>query len=189
MQTEIFSMYHDMKKHFLAVAQMNDLREIHDYAESLYGNIAKTEQYYKTGSNMADIVLNDKKQLAQTYGISMEAVIEEGCLAVLKNEDICTIFANALDNALEACKKQKHGQKYIIIKAFEKQSSLIICIRNSIGNPPKKEWNEFVTDKENRFYHGYGIKSIQLAAKKYEGEIHFSNTDTEFTMTLLIRKD
>lgn len=186
LQTEICSMYHDMKKHFLAVNQMEDICEVHRYVEELYGSITKAEQYYATGSNMADIVLNDKKQLAQKDGIIMEAIIEEHCLSVLKNEDICTIFANALDNALEACRKQKGDHKYITVKAFKKNSSLIICIKNSIESSPRREGGELITEKEERFYHGYGIKSIQLAVSKYQGEVHFSNTDSEFTLSIVI---
>lgn len=186
LQTEICSMYHDMKKHFLAVNQMEDICEVHAYVEELYGSITKAEQYYATGSNMADIVLNDKKQIAQKDGITMEVIIEEGCLSVLKNEDICAIFANALDNALEACRKQNSAHKYIIVKAFEKKSSLIICIKNSIEGSLKREGGELITEKEDRFYHGYGIKSIQLAVSKYQGEVHFSNTDREFILSIVI---
>lgn len=187
-QTEIYSMYHDIKKHFSVVSQMKDIDEVHSYIEELYGNLTRAEQYYHTGSNMADIVLNDKKQIAQTAGITMEVIIEEGCLCILKNEDICTIFANALDNALEACQKQSKNPKYIIVKAFERQDFLMISIKNSIENCPYREWGELVTEKKEQGLHGYGIKSIQLAVEKYQGEVRFSNTDCEFILSIVIDK-
>lgn len=188
LQTELYSLYHDMKKHFFAVSQMKDISEVHTYIEELYGSLTRAESYYHTGSNMADIILNDKKQAAQKAQTAMEVVIEEGCLSILRNEDICTIFVNALDNALEACEKQKSHQRYIVVKAFERQSFLIICIKNSIEHAPQKRRGELVTEKKEHTLHGYGIKSICLAVERYQGEVYFSNTDREFILSIRIEK-
>ncbi|NGT96949.1 sensor histidine kinase, partial [Clostridium perfringens] len=100
--------------------------------------------------------------------------------------DICTIFSNCIDNAIEACKKIKDNNRYISLKGNCVNNFYVIKIENSKTNKIKKLNGDFLTDKKDKFLHGIGLKNIRLALEKYNGEIIIEPLDDKFILKMLI---
>lgn len=45
--------------------------------------------------------------------------------------DLSIIINNALNNALEACRRQKEGRKFIELSAYRRQNMFFIIVKNS----------------------------------------------------------
>ena len=87
--------------------------------------------------------------------------------------DLCTIFGNALDNAIEAAALVEDAERRMVhMSVSRKKNFLMITLRN--------------TTKADAFSHGYGIKSIRQAVSKYGGTAEFGIRDGFFTLQIMI---
>ena len=50
---------------------------------------------------------------------------------------------------------------------------LIIKVENGYGHDLKREDGKLLTTKSDRTFHGWGLKSVQTAADRYDGSIVF----------------
>ena len=111
----------------------------------------------------------------------------------MKPVDICSLFANAFDNAIDACVKLPETSKKtvsFIIKRTEKY--LNIRIENSVLKADPEiagrlfEDVERFTSKENKNIHGYGTRNMKEIIDRYDGMIKAETTDERFILTINI---
>ena len=101
--------------------------------------------------------------------------------------DICTIFGNALDNAIEACQKiDASDQRIIRISIQESINTLHICISNPVKSKVNIVNNNILTTKEDNTNHGLGLFSIKKVAKKYKGKVAITCDDDVFSLSILL---
>ena len=79
------------------------------YVAELTGNIHKSADYVDANHMVVNVVLNQKYREAMEKGITMLITIGDLSKLALKEEDTVTLLVNLLDNAIEACEKQKTG--------------------------------------------------------------------------------
>ena len=70
--------------------------------------IDKLYQIVKTDNSFVNAILNQKLSEAKERGIDVKCVILTSFHGI-DNKDICNLFGNLLDNAIEANEKQKNG--------------------------------------------------------------------------------
>ena len=124
-------MRHDMRNHLLCLRELAEngkTEQIKEYLGELSGALRETEQTVYSGNEIADAIINEKEVLARAGGvrISLEGRLPEEI--TIKATDLCTIFANALDNALEAVKDLE--EKWIDIRIRQQGRMLFITFRN-----------------------------------------------------------
>jgi sensor histidine kinase regulating citrate/malate metabolism len=103
----------------------------------------------------------------------------------IKDEDIVTILANLLDNAIEACEKVTEGSRSIKFK-FLLEDKITISVKNPMKGKIKIVDNYPMSTKQNWSGHGIGMHNIEMAVKKYNGEVNYSSYDGFFTYTIHI---
>lgn len=169
-ETRVRKMRHDMRNHLLCLRELAEngkTEQIKEYLGELSGALRETEQTVYSGNEIADAIINEKEVLARAGGvrISLEGRLPEEI--TIKATDLCTIFANALDNALEAVKDLE--EKWIDIRIRQQGRMLFITFRNPTEEkevvPPGS------TRKEDPENHGFGILNMTYAAKKYQGSV------------------
>ena len=119
--------------------------------------------------------------------ISMTSVVDGSPFGFMDVMDICSIFGNALDNAIECEKKISDPEKRLIhVSAFTQKNFLIIRFENYYeGSLTFREQLPVTTKKEPEF-HGYGLKSLRYTVRKYGGEVDVSTQDNWFHLKILI---
>lgn len=130
-ETRVRKMRHDMRNHLLCLRELAEngkTEQIKEYLGELSGALRETEQTVYSGNEIADAIINEKEVLARAGGvrISLEGRLPEEI--TIKATDLCTIFANALDNALEAVKDLE--EKWIDIRIRQQWRMLFITFRN-----------------------------------------------------------
>lgn len=113
--------------------------------------------------------------------------IKENNLRNLDYFDIVTILNNLFDNAVEAAKKSDNG--YVSIVTNYRNNFSIIVITNSCSTQPEfNSSGELKTTKENPKLHGFGIKSVKNALKKYDGDLslEYERESGEFIATVML---
>ena len=101
--------------------------------------------------------------------------------------DICTIFGNALDNAIESVSLIEDPEKRLIhIAISHKKNFVLIQISNYCENTITMKNGYPVTTKADKGNHGFGLKSIRYTVEKYHGSLNFALNDNWFELKMLI---
>ena len=111
----------------------------------------------------------------------------------IQSYDIGVMIGNALDNAMEACRKLKaedpEAETFIRLTSFKKGKMIFIEVENSFnGRVVKKKQSEFpVTDKTDKREHGIGLLNIKHTAEKYHGAVDWSVDGKVFTLSVMMK--
>ncbi|WP_250672992.1 GHKL domain-containing protein (plasmid) [Paraclostridium ghonii] len=179
--------YHDLKNHIICIKNFNTKEEIISYINNLELQISDFENFRNTGNGTLDIILGEKTSIFKKHNIEFEDNINISKLKCIQDTDICAIFANALDNAIEACLKiDNEIEKRIEVKATYINGFAIIKFTNTKVNEIKFNDEHIQTNKCNKKMHGIGISSIKYIASKYNGEVIINYSDNEFILKIMI---
>lgn len=172
---------HDMKNHLQAIERLYASRETGEaqsYVEDIYHMLNVLGEKYYTDHHMLNIILNDKLQEAEREGIMVRAAIGDVKLTGIKDLDITTIFANLLDNAIEAAREIKNDA-YIDLKMDYFNEFIVVSIRNSMG---KSE-----STKEGHM--GIGLENVRYTLEKYHGTLHTGVENGAFQVNIMLPKE
>ncbi len=186
-QEKLRYVYHDLKNHMICMKSYDTKEEIISYINNLEFQINDFENLRNTGNKTLDIILNDKIHLCKKYNIEFEDSINISKLNFIKENDICAIFANALDNAIEACISiNDEIEKRIEVKATYINGFAVIKFINTKINDIKFTGDRIKTSKEDNKIHGIGLASIKYIVNKYDGEVIVNYSENEFILKIMI---
>lgn len=200
----IRGMRHDMKntlsviQRLLAGGGEKENRELQAYLSELNRSLEKLEVRFQTGNTVVDILLNMKYHEAARdvpdLTMEMDKLIFPKELAI-HGYDIGVILGNALDNAIEACRKLKAKEPgadaFIRLSSLQKGSLLILKVENSFdGRLSWKGREEFpVTDKADKKSHGMGLANMKSTAEKYQGAMDFKVKGKVFVLSVMMKNE
>ena len=141
---------------------------------------------FDTGNGIVDALLADKQQKAASSNIKIVfegAVVTENITAT----ELCVIFGNTIDNAIEACKKiDVEIEKIINIICKCNSGFLFLNMSNPVREPIIIKNNLPTTTKDEKSLHGYGLYSLDKVIKKHHGELNLSCSDSTFSLDLSV---
>ena len=194
----IRSMKHDMKNTLAVIMQLagREEAELQTYLSELNQNFDNLEFQFKTGNTVVDTLLNMKYHEAirtiPDMRIDAERLLFTDEMHI-QSYDIGVMIGNALDNAMEACRKLKaedpEAETFIRLTSFKKGKMIFIEVENSFnGKVVKKKQSEFpVTDKADKREHGIGLLNIKHTAEKYHGAVDWSVDGKVFTLSVMMK--
>lgn len=183
-QQQVSELYHDLKNHLLILKSKEDHPE---YINGLLNKISNFETFVDTGNSILNTLIYEKSKFSKFYNIDLKILVDLNYISAIKDFDICTIFGNAIDNAIEACLKMEAADKrYIRISANKMRKFLIIKIENSKSEDTLSYNDILKSTKADKNMHGYGLKSIHRAVHKYNGEIHTYFNQNSFSLKIAI---
>lgn len=188
-QERIRLLYHDINNHIACIKEVaKEQKELTQYINALEKEVQATRQSYKTGCTVVDAILRQKSIICDKKQISLSVNLNLSACNFIRDMDLCSIFANALDNAIEACDRIKNNEikKYIYMESQVIRGFLVIKIKNSKEHTNKWDNNSLVTQKKDKKLHGLGLKNIKRALDKYEGEYIIKEEINEFYLKLVI---
>lgn len=188
---EIRKLRHDFNNHIICISSLatnNNLQGINTYLENINSYMSNYDMHIKSGNDIVDAVLNNKILVAKKNKIDIKINAYVPKEIKISHMDLCAIFSNLLDNAIEACLKiGKHSSGKVDIKINPIKQYLSITISNTtINNPIKKSFN-FETTKNDNKNHGFGMKIIRDIVEKYDGHINYEYKDNVFTIKILLK--
>ena len=119
-ERELKTLKHDINNHICSIEAMLKQGEISTAKEHLHSLKTITDELGSvvyTGNLAIDAILNSKGVIAHEFGLSYSIRASLFTPITIEPVDICIIFGNAIDNAIEACNRIKGNktQKYIFI--------------------------------------------------------------------------
>lgn len=100
--------------------------------------------------------------------------------------DIAILFANVLDNAVNASLSQAEEKRFIKIKSRYEQNQMVILAENYFSGDVLFDNKGIPVSQENG--HGFGTKSILSIVKKYNGTAVFTHENNIFTAGFIFCK-
>ena len=198
------SMKHDMKNTLSVIMQLalneegQSNEELQKYLVEMNQTMERLDFQYKTGNSVVDVLLNMKHhELTRTMPniqLDIDRLLFPDNLQI-QGYDIGIIIGNALDNAIEACKKLKEKDRnadaFITLSSFTRGKMFFIEVENSFdGKITRKKYSEFpVTDKKDKKAHGIGLSNIKNTAEKYHGGVDWSAHNKKFTLTIMLQNE
>lgn len=179
--------YHDLKNHILVLRANGEASSQSEYLDKLEKEIHDYENFNKTGNQVLDTLLTSKNLQCTKHKINLTCVVDGSLFEFMDVMDICSIFGNALDNAIESVRKLKDYEKRIIhVDAFSEKNFLIIRFENYYEGEIEFDKELPVTTKVQKNIHGYGLKSLRYTVYKYHGEVNIDTRDHWFSLRILI---
>lgn len=178
---------HDMKHHLLVLREYGQEKQwdsLMSYLNELSEDILAKKKTGWTQTGILDTILEQKKTKAESKGIEVRVQADRIVGLPFSDMEICTLFSNLLDNAIEACEKIEDDRRWVAIQITRKSGMLYLTISNSIKDRPAEQEGKLITNKQNHQLHGYGIKSVQKIVRKYEGDFSYQIRESEFIVTI-----
>lgn len=184
-QMKVKKLYHDMKNHMICIENLYGKNE---YVESINNQLKECNSIFNTNNMILDIILNDKKRICESKGIDLIANINFKECNFIDSADVCSIFSNMIDNAIEACENIEDNSisKKINIKGTIVKSLYIIKCENPKNNIIKLKSGKILTNKKDKFLHGIGISSMKNSIEKYNGNLEVNDLNTRFLINICI---
>ena len=179
-----------MNSHLAIVGQLLKKGETEN-AETYFSQISSLIQDSSRRfcqNSVVNAVLNARYSMMQEAEIDSFFHISIDGMMLLDDVSLCTIFANTLDNAIEACQKIKSVQeRKIQLKCrYTENGYFSFELVNSRNNEIAVKKGQFISDKEDRRMHGIGISSVRSIVDKYQGTLDISYDECSFKVVILI---
>ena len=168
-------LFHDLHNHIGVLRQFlthEKYGEAVRYLDELQAPVRNLTATVWTGDETADYLINSKAAAAEAAGIRFQVQVEFPRRTNIRSVDLCAILGNLLDNAIEAARQVPDPSRRTAALTIRRiHQMLVIKVENSFSSVPVQENGELKTTKTEGGLHGWGLKSAQAAAEKYDGMV------------------
>lgn len=178
---------HDIKHQLNAIIGVENQEERKKYIKEIRNAISIYDAIYQTGNAPLDAILREKGFMCQEYQIKFSCMADGEALYFMDTLDIYALFGNAIDNAIESVMKEEDEEKRIISMQITRKGQMVyIHLDNYCKDEVQFEDGLPITNKNDKNYHGFGVKSIQHIAEKYDGELVLRQQKERFLLDILL---
>lgn len=180
---------HDIKNNLANISYLLNENHIEDsvkYINAITSALEATKSVIHCGNNYLDAILNYVLTICKSNNIDTKFEIDKIPKLNIDPTDLSSIFSNILSNAVEANLKLMDSKRYISLKVF--------CYKNYLSAIVKNPYNYAIieadgmpkTNKEDKLYHGYGLKSVKSSVERYGGIFKYSYEGNVYTSIIML---
>jgi len=177
---------HDLKHQIQGLKAATN-EEWDKYIEEVEDSIMIYDTVVKTENEVLNTILSEKSLYCEKHRIRLSCIVDSNQLDFMSTLDIYVLLGNALDNAIECVTNHKDKEKRVISLTISANGSFL-CIQtnnyyegniNIVDGIP-------VTTKNDKVYHGFGMKSMKHLTEKYSGTLYTSMENGIFMLQIVI---
>ncbi len=170
---------HDLKHQYIVLNGFIDEKEYGKakaYIEKLIKAIPQDNVKVYCRNDALNAIITYYAKAAEenniNYDIRLEIPSEVSNFSNLTETQLCIVFGNLLENAVEACCRTESQGRFIKLCSYIKAGMLYITMDNNCDGNIHMENGAFISSKRNEI--GTGINSITAIAKKHGGDAKFN---------------
>lgn len=183
---------HDTRHHLTAVARMasdGNTEALHQYLSTLLRQYEQGINARYCENEVANAVIGGYVGIAQENGIAVALELDLPQTIGMDEYELCTLFGNALDNAIEACQRvpeqsSLYPKRAIKLKSRVDQDRLTIRIENTFQNDPSVDKDSFASSKGAQG--GVGLESVKTVIELYEGCLSCERKESSFIFSAVL---
>ncbi|RZS92768.1 sensor histidine kinase [Cuneatibacter caecimuris] len=187
-QEEIRRQRHELKNCYIllySMAKKQDCEGIISYLSELSGKL-QARSDVRTGNLVVDAVLNDKMQKAALPGLKFDIDLNIPTKLDCSDVILCGVLGNALENAIEGCRRVPEKERRISVNMRIDKKSLFIEIRNAFdGFVRLDKKGNIMTRKPHKEEHGLGLQVMKELVEKHNGTLDVHWEDREFCLRVI----
>ncbi len=180
---------HDMRHHILALSALLQQKELDaalDYVSNWQGQLTQIESRSWCRSAAVNAVLSSYFSQAKEAGCTLEAKVSLPETFPVEELDLCVVLANALENALHACREMPEGApRQLSLELVPAGRRLTLHVENSCSGTVEPDADGFPVTRRGEG-HGQGLRSIAAVAEKYHGMFRYSCSDGVFGLWMVL---
>ncbi len=159
-----------------------------EYVKDITDLINIYDTSVKTGNEDLDVILTEKSLKCHREQITFTCIADGAKLEFMDVTDIYGLFGNLIDNAMEAVQKlADESRKIIELHVHMQMNMLAVNLQNCYDGEIAFGKNGLPeTTKDNKEYHGLGMKSVQMIVDKYDGDMALSANNGVFNVKILL---
>ena len=177
---------HDLRYHisvFQSFIDTGDTGKLAGYLNEYKKSIQDDTGLEYCENYAVNSILHYYVEMARNEDIQVDVHTELPEKISVNDTDLCIIFGNCLENAIEASRKV-NGSKFIKVNSVIRGDMLAIVVDNSFTGAIVKRGEMFLSEKQDG---GIGISSVNAVADKYNGETRFETKDTVFQASIMLQ--
>lgn len=166
---------HDIQNHMSVVRELlrqEKYSQALDYLGEMEEVRAQTDFPCATNNLVLDILLGAKLGVAAELGIRVSCSLKLPWPCRISDMDFGIILSNALDNAIQACRRTG-GEQYIAIRGMVQGELILLEVENSCLGAV-------------RIVEGRGLANIRAVAEKYHGSLDLEMQEGIVRLSILL---
>lgn len=188
-QQETRKMRHELKNQYIliqALAEKGDCAAIIQMMSQMHQDVEGLVRC-KTGNLAVDAVINYKIAAALEDGIQFDLNLNIPTQFDINDVKLCGLLGNAIDNAIEACRRIQNGEKRIQISMAVQKKNLFIEVKNPYdGDLVQDSKGKLLTRKEQAANHGFGISIMEELLRNNYGTMETVWDGREFCLRMIL---
>lgn len=181
-----------LDKAYEMLDERKDFGMVRNTLEDAFHQIRTCERTVYCENPIVNSVLVLKKRLAEEKNIPMQIITYVDKDTGVDPLDLCSLFCNLIDNAIEASEKitDRIEERSIKISADCRSGFLILRVENRVQQVPEFRNGTCRTSKStDKELHGLGLKLVRQIVEEYDGRMEIKTAGHKITVTACIRTD
>ncbi len=179
---------HDFKHSVHVMSRLADegnLSALKDYIAQYENSLTVTAPVRICKSDALNALFNHYRQQAIENNVDINWRIDLPDKSRILDVDLCSIFGNILENAIDGCCTVEEGKRYFNLTSEIKGDCLYIVSTNNYGKPLIMDGEEFSSTKHQG--KGIGLYSMKSITDVYDGIFEAGNNDGEFFVNIVMK--
>lgn len=189
-EDEIKRYMHDRNNHMriiMALVEKGENQRAIDYMSKLTDTYKNIQNNSISKNKVIDSIISNLIEECKQKNIKLNLDIKLPEEIRITDIDLCIIFSNLIDNAVEACEKLNNSsQKFINLKSNISGSYMYMSIENCYDGQISKNGVKFITWKKNKNFHGVGLENVRITVNKYKGMLKYDYNESVFKVSVLL---
>lgn len=178
-----------MRHHFAVIKglyRQGEPDKAAEYIDTLGEELSACEQKRYCKNPVVNAVLSVLSEKVQAAGIDVSMRLDIPEELPFDNADICTVLANATENAVNACARAPEGRRHIEITAdLIGRTRLVLSVENGVRAPVPLDGDGLPAAQKNE-EHGYGLLNVRRIVEKYDGLWQCESGEETFGMKIVL---
>ena len=178
---------HELRNNYFYIQSLvkrKNYEELEKYLDTELEYRFNTMEEFQTGNVMLDHLLTQKVSEAREQQIHVITDILLISKISIKDNDLCAVLMNLLDNAIDASKAEIEKDIHITLSVVK--NYLNIQVKNKCSYDVLKENKTLKTTKNDKDNHGLGLKIIHSIVDKYNGIFKASMENGYFVVHIML---
>ncbi len=179
---------HDIRGHMYTIRELSEENPaILKYIERVFGKIDDAETSYSIGNGIADAILNQAAVMCKERDVTFKVSGQLPSDCSVEPYDLCVIFSNLLQNAIEAAEQCEKGSRRVNLQVRYDKDLIMIRGENTMNGTLKFYHKELMTTKKIKEGHGYGMRNIVESVDNYAGKTEYHAEDGTFQIQIILK--
>lgn len=179
---------HDLKHRIEGIQKIVEDEVLDGKLKQLYETARVYDTFSITGNSALDVLLTEKNLYCNKYGIRFTCIADGAIVSFMSDEDIYSLFGNALDNAIESVSGEEDDHRWISFNLHRKNGFALLHTDNycSCYDALKFKNGLPLTTKSDGTRHGLGMTGMKYVVEKYGGTLSVGCEDNIFCLNAVI---